>query len=84
VGGSLRHYSPAQRAAVLSISGAEMSLFKYQTDLDSEALGTPAPGPPHALYFEPVYFGTGVSETQITVKTPAKLLVLYSRANPHN
>jgi hypothetical protein len=62
-GASLRHFSRADRAAVLRAATAEMCLFKYQTEeaADEEAEGGGRPGlglpldpaQPHALYLRP-------------------------------
>lgn len=53
VGGGLRHLSPEQRTELNSVLGAELCLFKYDSDPASAGFGTPLPGPPHAIYLDP-------------------------------
>ena len=52
-GAALVHYSQQLREEVVAAAGGEMCLFKYETDLLSDTLGKPLPGPPHAVYLDP-------------------------------
>ena len=52
-GASLAHYPPALRREVTRVAGAEMCLFKYDTDPESPRLGCPLEGPPHTVYIDP-------------------------------